>query len=169
MSNTRIGRYTSIGPEVRTVLGKHPVDSKRAALHPAFYSGAGAMGYTYLDASDDKGAGFEEAAYLDKENGIQIVIGNDVWIGRGVMILEGVTIGDGAVIGAGTVVTKNIDPYGIYAGVPARKLRDRFDKDIAEKLLEYQWWNKGEAWIKEHISCFSDAWRLISVLEEEKE
>ncbi|OQA93429.1 MAG: Streptogramin A acetyltransferase [Microgenomates group bacterium ADurb.Bin219] len=81
----------------------------------------------------------------NKENDLftkgPIEIGNDVWIGEGAYILSGVTIGDGAVIGAGAVVTKDIPPYSVAAGNPARVVKMRFPKDIIEKLLKIKWWN----------------------------
>lgn len=70
-----------------------------------------------------------------------VVIGNDVWMGRGSMILSGVTIGDGAVIGAGSVVTKDVPPYAIVGGVPARVIRMRFDDETITYLLEQKWWD----------------------------
>ena len=69
------------------------------------------------------------------------VIGNDVWVGANVTILKGVSIGDGAVIAAGAVVTKDVEPYAIVGGVPAKFRKYRFDKEIVRKLLELQWWN----------------------------
>ena len=72
-----------------------------------------------------------------------IIIGNDVWIGQGVTISDGVTIGDGAVIGTGAIVTKNVAPYSVVAGVPAREIRKRFSDDIIEQLLELRWWEYG--------------------------
>ncbi len=148
---------------MKTVLGRHPVDSKIAALHSAFFSPVPALGYTYYEGKDGKCANsFEESVYLDKEKGYQVMIGNDVWIGQDAMIMEGVTIGDGAVIGTGAIVTKDAEPYGIYVGVPAKKLRSRFDEKTVEKLLKLCWWDKGEAWIKAHIDDFSDVERLLS-------
>jgi acetyltransferase-like isoleucine patch superfamily enzyme len=70
-----------------------------------------------------------------------VVIGNDVWIGYGAMILSGVTIGDGAVIGAGSVVTKDVEPYSIVAGNPAKLINKRFDEDTIRTLLEIRWWD----------------------------
>jgi len=70
-----------------------------------------------------------------------VIIGNDVWIGDGVTILSGVTIGDGAVVGAMAVVTKDVEPYGIVAGNPARTIGKRFDDDTIRKLLEIRWWD----------------------------
>lgn len=163
LSNVRTGKYCAIGPGVKTVLGRHPLDLKTAALHPAFYSPSGAMGFTYFAGKNGACANsFEEAVYLDKEKGYQVLIGNDVWIGQDARIMEGVTIGDGAVIGAGAIVTKDAEPYGIYAGVPAKKVRSRFDDKTIEKLLDLCWWEKDEAWIQAHIDEFSDVERLLS-------
>ncbi|MCR5420166.1 MAG: CatB-related O-acetyltransferase [Lachnospiraceae bacterium] len=143
ISNTRIGKYTSIGSRVTTELGSHPLDGKHIALHPCFYSSGGELGYTYSTQNS-----YEEQKYIDKKQRVQVVIGNDVWIGNNVSILEGVTIGDGAVIAAGAVVTKNAEPYGIYAGVPAVKLRSRFEEDKIAKLLSVKWWDKDVKEIK---------------------
>lgn len=75
------------------------------------------------------------------------VIGNDVWIGYNAIVLAGVTVGDGAVIGAGAVVTKDVAPYSIVAGVPAKIIRYRFDKDIINKLIELKWWDLPDKYI----------------------
>lgn len=139
ISNAVIGRYTSVGSHVTTELGSHPLDGKHVALHPAFYSRSAALGYSYA-ASDS----YEEMKYIDAGSRIQVVIGNDVWIGNNVSILEGVTIGDGAVVAAGSVVTKDLEPYGIYAGVPAKKLRSRFSEDEISWLLKIKWWDMRE-------------------------
>lgn len=139
ISNTRIGNYTSIGAHVTTELGSHPVDGKHVALHPAFYSGAAALGYTYVS-----GDSYNEMKYLDEGSQVQVMIGNDVWIGNNVSILEGVTIGDGAVVAAGAVVTEDLKPYGVYGGVPARKLKDRFTKEQADALIRTGWWEMRE-------------------------
>lgn len=155
LSNTEIGRYTSIGTDVSCLLGRHPVGTL-AAMHPAFYSTSGALGYSYVNKNS-----FEEYTFIDREKHMQIVIGNDVWIGNGVCIKEGVTIGDGAVIGAGSLVLHDVEPYAVYAGVPAKKIRMRFSKEQVEKLLNLKWWDKGEAWITEHITDFEDVEKLL--------
>lgn len=69
------------------------------------------------------------------------VIGNDVWIGNGAIVLRGVNVGDGAVIGAGAVVTRDVEPYTIVVGIPAKPIKKRFSDDIIAELLELQWWN----------------------------
>lgn len=80
-----------------------------------------------------------------------VVIGNDVWIGQGATILSGVTIGDGAVIGAFSVVAKDVDPYTIVAGNPARLIRRRFDVADIEFLLSIKWWDWPKEKIEEHV------------------
>lgn len=96
---------------------------------------------------------FEEASQFDgypKER-IDVVIGNDVWIGEGVTIMSGITIGSGAVIATKSVVTKDVPPYAIVAGNPAKILRKRFDDGTIEKLLEIQWWNRDINYILKNI------------------
>lgn len=83
-----------------------------------------------------------------------ITIGNDVWIGSRVMVLGGVSIGDGAVIGAGAVVTKDVPPYAIVAGVPARIINYRFSEAVIGKLEKINWWDKTDAVLRQHIDCF---------------
>lgn len=70
-----------------------------------------------------------------------IVIGNDVWIGYEAVVMAGVTIGDGAIIGARAVVTKDVPPYTIVGGVPAREIRRRFSDDVIARLQELKWWD----------------------------
>lgn len=80
-----------------------------------------------------------------------VVIGNDVWIGTGALILSGVTIGDGAIVGARSVVTKNVEPYTVVAGNPARKIKERFSEETIKNLLEIKWWDWDLEKIKENI------------------
>lgn len=94
-----------------------------------------------------------------------IVVGNDVWFGENAIILSGVTIGDGAVIGLGSVVTKDVPPYSIVAGNPARVRKMRFDDDVIAELLRIKWWDWPIERIKEHADLIagSDPWKLIEV------
>jgi carbonic anhydrase/acetyltransferase-like protein (isoleucine patch superfamily) len=93
----------------------------------------------------------------------QTIIGNDVWIGARAILIDGITVGDGAVIGAGAVVTKDVPPYAIVGGVPAKIIKYRFEPEVIEFLLASQWWNKDRSWIEENISLFSDVKRYMEV------
>jgi len=146
--NATVGRYTSIGAEVMTVSGNHPTEVF-VSTHPLFYSVKTAVGQTYVDKTL-----FEEYNYADKCNNRSVIIGNDVWIGSRAIIMEGVTVGDGAVIAAGAIVTKNVEPYSIVMGVPAKAVKYRFDEKQREFLKEFKWWDKPEEWIRKNADKF---------------
>lgn len=82
------------------------------------------------------------------------MIGNDVWIAAGAQVLRGVKVGDGAVLGGGTIVTKDVPPYEIWAGVPARKIGQRFPDEIIVELMEIKWWDFPIDVIKDNIDLF---------------
>lgn len=141
--NAGIGKFCSIGNGVVTAGGTHPTKIW-ASTHPAFYSAAKQCGMSFVSRE------------LFAEATPPAVIGNDVWIGTGVLLLGGITVGNGAVIAAGSVVTKDVPPYTIVAGNPAKELRKRFsDEDIAF-LQEACWWDQPEEWLKTHADCFKD-------------
>ncbi|MCI8526879.1 DapH/DapD/GlmU-related protein [Lachnospiraceae bacterium 42-17] len=119
--DSRIGSYCSISWDV--TIG--------AVSHPLEYVSSHAFLYR-------KQFGIVEEDKIFEAKGT--IIGNDVWIGCGSIIMDGITIGDGAVIGAGSVVTKDVLPYSIIAGVPAKLIRKRFDNEIITGLLDSQWW-----------------------------
>lgn len=87
------------------------------------------------------------------DNKGDIVIGNDVWIGYEAVIMAGVTIGDGAIIGTRAVVTKDVPPYTIVGGIPAKPIRKRFSDEVVSKLLEIEWWNFSNEKIAENIDA----------------
>ncbi|MDO5573761.1 MAG: CatB-related O-acetyltransferase [bacterium] len=149
ISEAKIGRYCSIAPNVEIVIGQHPVKEKFVSTHAAFYSARETLGYTYRNETV-----FEEQKYL--VDSYQVMIGNDVWIASDVRILAGVTIGDGAIIGACSLVTRDVEPYGIYVGIPAKKIGYRFDEDTVEKLKKIKWWEHDEAWMRKHVTEFDD-------------
>lgn len=149
----KIGRFTSIGANVRNVIGQHPTRDF-VSSHFLFYSLRPYLGKRFVDEQK-----FEEYKYAD-ENRHSVVIGNDVWIGENVLIMEGVTICDGAIIAAGAIVTKNVPPYAIVAGVPAKIIRYRFNKEEIDFLLDFRWWDKDEEWIKSHSHLFDDINKL---------
>lgn len=158
IKNTCIGRYSCIASDVITIAGNHPVNY--VSIHPAFYSSEKDGELSYVE--EDK---FPDFKYIDPTHKISILIGSDVWIGSRVTILENVRIGDGAVIGAGAVVTKDVPPYAIVGGVPARIIRYRFSDEIRRQLLEFKWWNREEQWLRDHGESFSDVNDFIEQLQ----
>ncbi|MDG3009094.1 CatB-related O-acetyltransferase [Rhodococcus sp. D2-41] len=127
-----IGSYCSIADHTLIVLGgQHPTDEVTT--------------YPLRIMLELPGAG-QDRHPLPKGD---IVIGSDVWIGARVTIVSGTTIGDGAIIGAGSVVTKDVPPYAIVGGNPAKVIRSRFDADIVDKLLQIRWWE----WSAEKIAA----------------
>ncbi len=123
-----IGRFCSIACGARFLFngGNHALASLAAYPFPIFYEEWGLDSKNVAQAWDNKG---------------DIVIGNDVWIGYEAVILAGVTVGDGAVIGTRAVVTRDVPPYSIVGGVPAKVIRRRFEQETIDALLELKWWD----------------------------
>ena len=153
--SAHIGRFTCIGSNVRVVQGNHPIQTW-ATIHPAFFSNKKRSGISFVDSQL-----YNETTYVGDEVKAACIIGNDVWIGDNVTILSGVTIGDGAIVGACALVTKDIPPYAIAIGLPARVIRYRFSKEQIEALQKIQWWNKDISWFKKHADLFQNVDKLI--------
>lgn len=157
--NSKIGRFCSLADNVRMGIGTHPT-RQFVSTHPAFFSPIGQSGFTFV-----KECHFEELPKASVEGTItnySVIVGNDVWIGSGVRIMDGVNIGDGAIIGAGAVVTKDVEPYGIYTGVPARLRRMRFESNEIEYLQAFNWWNRDMDWLRANSKIFLDIEKLMS-------
>lgn len=152
----KIGKFTCIAGDVKTINGFHPTKDF-VSIHPAFYGRNNHTGLSFTEYSL-----FSQYRYADHENKMDVFIGNDVWIGYGARLMAGITIGDGAVIAAGSVVTKDVEPYCIVGGIPARVIRKRFSDSEIDYLLRLGWWNQGYEWIKNNAAKFYSVKLLIN-------
>ncbi|MGM0168659.1 hypothetical protein IGI39_004414 [Enterococcus sp. AZ135] len=133
---TVVGRYSSIARNFKVMGVQHPIE--RFTTSPISYT----TGMNNISAP--MAFGLEKGSFQSvrcRVNSSKIVIGNDVWIGDNVMFKQGVTIGDGAIVAAGAVVTKDVPPYAVVGGVPAKVIYYRFRAPIIEELLELKWWD----------------------------
>ncbi len=148
ISAADIGRWCSIAPYSLVGLAEHPTRNF-VSTSPAFYRHAPENGWDLVDE--------------DRHRELRrTTIGSDVWIGAGACVRGGLTIGHGAVIGAGAVVTRDVDPYEIVGGIPARHLRSRFDDSTIATLLALAWWDRDPSWIRTHAHLFDDVDRLLA-------
>ena len=140
-----IGKYCSIAYNCRIGLGSHPTDW--VSTHPFAYA---------------KKYGFRSnnIPFSDKAE-LKTIIGNDVWIGANSTILAGVIIGDGAIIGAHSLVTKDVAPYSVVIGSPARHIKFRISEDNIARLMEIKWWNWEYKKIAANIELFQNPEKLI--------
>jgi phosphonate metabolism protein (transferase hexapeptide repeat family) len=145
---SEIGKFCSIAAHTRINPGNHPLE--RVALHH----------FTYRSKSYQLGTE-DDQEFFQWRRDHKVTLGHDVWIGHGAILLPGVSVATGAAIGAGAVVTKDVPPFAIVVGVPARILRYRFPKTIQERLLELAWWDWPRFQLSEALADF----RRLSVEE----
>lgn len=160
--SAKIGKYCSIANDVVTITATHPLN-KFVSTHPTFYSLLKQNGTTFT-----KTQRFNEFLYSDIVLKYGVIIGNDVWIGAGATILGGVSIGDGAVILANATVTKDVIPYAIVGGVPAKTVKKRFNDETINYLLEVKWWNMSDGFLAKNVDIFEDIdtfRKMISLLD----
>jgi phosphonate metabolism protein (transferase hexapeptide repeat family) len=141
MDYATIGKFCSLATFVRINPGNHPTYTRIAQSH-----------FTYR--SEMFGLGPDDIDFFNWRKAHWVNIGNDVWIGHQATVMPGVTIGNGAAIGTGAVVTKDVEPYAIVAGVPARTIKMRFDDTLIEKIEKSRWWDWDQQLIKERIQDF---------------
>lgn len=148
--NCSVGRFTSIADKVTVGISHHPIEW--SSTSPAFYFGKDSIP--------------KHLAKMHYNSNSQITtIGNDVWISEGVFIKDGLKIGDGSVIAMGSVVTKDVPPYAIVAGNPARMIKMRFNQEMIEKFQEIKWWNFDVEKLRRLAEFFHDPNELINNIE----
>jgi len=141
LQNVVIGKFSNIAAFVRLGPTSHPME--RPTMHHFTYRRK-MYGFDTID----------EESYFDFRRSQVTKIGHDTWIGHGAIVMPGVKVGNGAVIGSGSVVTKDVEPYAIVAGIPAKKIRMRFAPDVVEKLENIAWWDWSHEKIKANLADF---------------
>lgn len=130
-SSIQFGRYCSIAKNVRVMGVSHPTDWVTSHVFPYRF-------YAQQFAQNEFGVHYDLHPYSFK--GGKVTVGNDVWIGQDVLLARGITIGDGAIVAAGAVVVRDVEPYSIVGGVPAKPIRFRFAEDVIREFKSVGWW-----------------------------
>ncbi len=159
----KIGRFCSISNHVICNAGIHPFQAPFATTSPCFFSLRKQNGATFATQQM-----LNEIKTTDNEGAFDCEIGNDVWICEGVFINGGIHIADGAVVLAHAVVTKDVPPYAIVGGVPAKIIGYRYDEATIKWLLNVQWWNNPIAWFRAHWSLLCDIDKLKAYYDKHK-
>lgn len=147
--NCEIGSFCSIANNVKIGGGVHPMEW--VSMSPVFYEGRDSVKTKF--------------SVHQRKPALRTFIGNDVWLGQSVIVKQGVTIGTGAVVGMGSIVTKDVAPYSVVAGCPAREIKKRFDEETIEKLLKSEWWNFTDKEMYHYATYFKDPNNFLKELE----
>ena len=151
--NCEVGKFCSIASSVTIAPGIH--DLYKVTTHPALIQKSTPLPKVY--AKGDNISGFQK-----------VYIGNDVWIGEKAVILDGIKVGNGAVIAAGAVVVKDVDPYSVVGGVPARHIKYRFDEETISMIQNSEWWNYSEKWFESNSELMLNTIKFIEYLKNDK-
>lgn len=146
--NCEIGKFCSLANNVIIGGAQHPLNW--VSTSPVFYNQQGGSNHHLGSLEFDK----TKRSY----------IGNDVWIGNRAIIMQGIRIGDGAVIGAGAVITKDVPPYAIVGGIPARIIRYRFDEQTIAELQQSQWWNLSDDMLRQYSQYMNNPTEFCNIL-----
>ncbi|WP_348921986.1 CatB-related O-acetyltransferase [Enterococcus rotai] len=138
VNRVKIQKFCSVGNNVEVIYGTHPVNAF-FSTHPAFFSVKKQSGVTFVTENL-----FSENKLIQKK--YSVLVEDDVWIGSHAKILEGIKVGTGAIVAAGALVTKDVEPYSIVGGVPAKIMGYRFDEQTISELLQTEWWNNDISW-----------------------
>jgi acetyltransferase-like isoleucine patch superfamily enzyme len=148
--NAEIGNYCSIASNVQIGLGFHPLNF--LSTSPIFYDNSQPLPEFFTNTQ------------LESDALSKIIIGSDVWIGYSSIIKSGISIGVGSVIGAGSVVTRDVPPYSIVVGVPAKVIKYRFDPDLIQDLLKSEWWEVDRGILKQLKETYSNPRKFLNHL-----
>ena len=152
LNKTKIGRFTSIGDRVMVITGNHPT-TQNISTSPVFYS-----------VKSDVGSFVQSDFFVEYKYAVDdyyVSIGNDVWIGSDVRLMHGISIGDGAVVGSGAIVTRDLEPYSINVGIPAKKIKSRFTPEVVIELMKMQWWNWDDKLLKDRALVFKSPEKFL--------
>ena len=144
IANAEIGKFSNIASYVRIGATDHPMD--KASLHHFHYRSA-----DYFDDAE------HDQSWFAHRRSRRAVIGHDTWLGHGAQVRPEVTIGHGAVIAGGAIVTKDVAPYMVVAGIPAKPLKSRYPSDVAERMIALAWWD----WSHEKLRASLDDFRSL--------
>ncbi|QMU27568.1 CatB-related O-acetyltransferase [Adhaeribacter radiodurans] len=146
--NSNIGKFCSIGLFVSICPGKHPT-STFVSTSPVFYS---------LHKPT-----FSSFQAFNESGGVEI--GHDVWIGSNSIILDDVKIGHGAIVAAGSVVNRDVEPYAIVGGVPAKLIKKRFSDETIDKLLNSKWWEQSDDWLRDNCQSMQNIDKFLRLIQ----
>ena len=151
--NAEIGKFCSIASNVSIGPGIHKIDG--VSTHPAFFLKNTPLIKTFVD---------KDLFESNKKS----IIGHDVWIGEKVVILDGVKIGTGAIVAAGAIVTKDVEPYAVVGGVPAKHIKFRYNPETINILQKSEWWNYPEEWFEKNPELMLNTAEFIKYLRNDK-